>query len=68
MSDTATVPRLTAYFNRLSDERKSEILGMAEAFAFTQRSADSDSWNIMKGILRENAGRELAGNDTQEAQ
>ncbi|GHU59590.1 hypothetical protein FACS189444_5170 [Spirochaetia bacterium] len=61
MTDTATVSRLTAYFNRLPVERQSEILGIAEAFAFTQRGADSDPWAAMRGILREPLTEELAG-------
>lgn len=64
MTDTATISRLTAYFNRLPVERQSEILGIAEAFAFTQRGADSDPWDAMRGILQEPPGGELAGKDT----
>ncbi|GHT60210.1 hypothetical protein FACS1894109_17540 [Spirochaetia bacterium] len=64
MTDTVTVSRLTAYFNRLPVERQSEILGIAEAFAFTQRGADSDSWDAMRGILREPLIGELPGKDT----
>ncbi|GHV79047.1 hypothetical protein AGMMS49944_08380 [Spirochaetia bacterium] len=59
MTDTVTVSRLTAYFNRLPVERQSEILGIAEAFAFTQRSADSDPLAAMRGILQEPPGGEL---------
>ncbi|GHV63082.1 hypothetical protein AGMMS49587_11940 [Spirochaetia bacterium] len=64
MTDTVTVSRLTAYFNRLPVERQSEILGIAEAFAFIQRGADSDPWAAMRGILREPQVGELAGKDT----
>jgi hypothetical protein len=65
MTDTATVSRLTAYFNRLPAERQSEILGIAEAFAFTQRDADSDPLAAMRGILREPPlTGELAEKDT----
>jgi hypothetical protein len=64
MNDTATVSRLTACFNRLPDERKSEILGIAEAFAFTQRSANADPWAVMRGILQGPLAGELAGKDT----
>ncbi|GHV87596.1 hypothetical protein AGMMS50255_8920 [Spirochaetia bacterium] len=64
MTDTVTVSRLTAYFNRLPAERQSEILGIAEAFAFTQRGAGSDPWDDMRGILREPLTGELAGKDT----
>jgi hypothetical protein len=65
MSDTATVSLLTAYFNRLPDERRSEILGIAEAFAFTQRSANADPWAVMRGILRGPLIGEFAGKDGQ---
>jgi hypothetical protein len=44
---------LTACFNRLSDEKQSEILGIAEAFTFTQWGADSDPLTAMCDILRE---------------
>jgi hypothetical protein len=64
MSDAATVSRLTACFNRLPDEKQSEILGIAEAFAFTQRGADSDPLAAMRGILREPLTGELTGKDT----
>ncbi|GHV89792.1 hypothetical protein AGMMS50268_02950 [Spirochaetia bacterium] len=63
MTDTITVSRLTACFNRLPVERQSEILGIAEAFAFTQRGADSDPWAAMRSILREPPAGELAGKD-----
>jgi hypothetical protein len=63
MTDTAMVSRLTAYFNRLPVEKQSEILGIAEAFAFTQRDADSDPQAAMRGILREPLTGELAGKD-----
>jgi hypothetical protein len=65
MTDTATVSRLTACFNRLPDERQSEILGIAEAFAFTQRGMDSDPWAAMRDILREPLTREPAGKETR---
>jgi hypothetical protein len=63
MVDKASVSVLTACFNRLPDERQSEILGIAEAFSFTQRDADSDPWITMRGILREPLTGELAGKD-----
>jgi hypothetical protein len=66
MSDTATVSLLTACFKRLPDERKSEILWMAEAFAVTQQSANADPLTVMRGILRGPQTGEFAGNDTRE--
>jgi hypothetical protein len=63
MTNTATVSRLTDCFSRLSDERQSEILGIAEAFAFTQRSAGSDPLDAMRGILWEPLIGELPGKE-----
>ena len=64
MTDEVTVSRLTGCFNRLSAERQSEILGIAEAFAFTQQGAGSDPLAVMRGILQEPPAGELAGKDT----
>jgi hypothetical protein len=66
MVDNTTVSLLTACFNRLPDERQSEILGIAEAFTFTQQGADSDPLAAMRGILREPLTGELAGKDMGE--
>jgi hypothetical protein len=63
MSDM--VSRLTAFFNRLSDEKQSEILGIAEAFIFTQRGVNSDILTAMNDILREPLTGD-AGNGTGE--
>jgi hypothetical protein len=61
MIDVVTVSQVAAYFNRLPDERQSEILGIAEAFTFTQQGAESDPLAAMRGILREPLTGELAG-------
>jgi hypothetical protein len=53
MVDKETVSLLTACFNRLPEEKQSEILGIAEAFTFAQRGADSDPWGALCGILQE---------------
>jgi hypothetical protein len=66
MTDMATVSCLTACFNRLPDEKQSEILGIAEAFAFIQRGIDSDLLTAMGSILREPLTGELTGKETRE--
>jgi hypothetical protein len=63
MVDSATVSLLTACFNRLQDERQSEILGIAEAFTFAQRGVHSDPWGAMRGILQEPLPEELSEKD-----
>ncbi|MDR1025498.1 MAG: hypothetical protein LBL56_07195, partial [Treponema sp.] len=38
MIDEVTLSRLKVQFNRLSREQQAEVLGMAEAFTFAQRT------------------------------
>ncbi|GHU48392.1 hypothetical protein FACS1894200_05360 [Spirochaetia bacterium] len=56
---------MTASFNRLSDEKQSEILGIAEAFIFTQRGVNSDLLTVMHDILGEPLTGDV-GKDTGE--
>jgi hypothetical protein len=49
MVSCAEKSRLWAGFSRLSEEKKSEILGMAEAFAYAQQFTGPDPANGGKG-------------------
>jgi hypothetical protein len=58
MSECITKSRLKTGFNRLSKEKKSEILGMAEAFIYAQKEqvAGAIIWTIAEDARKEKRG------------
>jgi hypothetical protein len=53
MTDKAMLSHLKTQFGRLSRERQAEILGMAKAFTFAQKTVDFDLRTMVQNIVRD---------------